>query len=438
MRMQIGGNNGQSSKEGMVIRVSGYVEEGTQVGVCGKNVLTGVDVTVWLTDTGACAENKRRKSIKNLRDSFKMGSVRYKLEVGGMVHFKGCFANRNKPNNYISTWANVLGYNAESASESVMYMKHCFVRLFVPKEGDTYKPFGYVSKFLSKNLVAKDMSELSGQIEQARNDINNCTLLVRYLDSNGQVIGFLGIDANKRYYKEESREYTPSEYGANCIELISAELSKYADVNSVNILVATTWSISREQLLSDTNSKLKYWEWLSSHFFEDTREGDNTYRDFFCREAFGKLSDPSEKQIFMNNINFVGKDNEVVTYDPVLLGGLTYAGQDPAPVQPESSTSKEKEEGRAVESAPQKDVAETTAETVSAPTAETVEHKAQTETEQAPKVTKQADEEVRGEATVPQEQVKLKEVQKPEPIVQEQQSSDDYMDLAATIASGAF
>lgn len=72
------------------------------------NALTGEEVTVWLTDTGACAENKRRKSLKNLRDSYKMGNVRYKLEPGGLVHFKGCFAKKDSPKNYISTWANVV------------------------------------------------------------------------------------------------------------------------------------------------------------------------------------------------------------------------------------------------------------------------------------------------------------------------------------------
>lgn len=358
MRMQIGGNNGQGSKkEGIVVRVTGFVEQGSQVGVSGKNALTGEEVTVWLTDTGACAENKRRKTLKNLRDSFKMGPNRYKLEAGGLVHFKGCFAKKDSPNNYISTWANVLGYNAQAVKDYVAYIKNCFVNVVEPRDGDTWPPFGYVTSFQSRYIISENIQDLESQIAEVRTEINNCTLLVRFLDQYGRVIGFKNIDSTKRYNKEKGCEFTPDEYGVNCVALIEDQLSNYNDVAAVNILVGKTWSISREGLLAEGNNKLKYWTWIAEHFYKDTREGDNTYRDFFCRDAFGKLSDPLESQIFMNNLHFPGTDEGCYTADPVLLGGLTYAGQAAEPPKAETSTqSKSVEkpgaEGRAVEEPP--------------------------------------------------------------------------------------
>ena len=189
MRMQIGGNNGQASKkEGIVVRVLGFKEQGSQVGVTGKNALTGNEVTVWLTDSGACAENKRRKTLKELRDSFRMGSVRYKLEPGGLVHFKGCFAKKDSPDNYISTWANVLGYNAQSVKESVVYIKNAFVRFFEPKEEDTWKPFGYVSSFQDRYLIGENIQELAGKIAEIKS--HNQQLYLARSFSRSQRTGF--------------------------------------------------------------------------------------------------------------------------------------------------------------------------------------------------------------------------------------------------------
>ena len=174
-------------------------------------------------------------------------------------------------------------------------------------------------KFSKQHILSgKSIEELGGKIAEARAAISNCTLLVRFLDRNGQVLGFLEIGSTKRFDKENGCEFTPEAYGANCVALIEEQLSNYNDVNSVNILVAKTWSISREGLLSEGSNKIAYWSWVASHFYKDEQDGDNTYRDFFCRDAFGKLSDPSEKQVFVNNINFVGQEGNIVTADPVL------------------------------------------------------------------------------------------------------------------------
>lgn len=441
MRMQIGGNNGQTSKkEGIVVRVLGFNEQGSQVGVTGKNALTGNEVTVWLTDSGICAENKRRKSLKELRDSFKMGRVKYKLEPGGLVHFKGCFAKKDSPDNYISTWANVLGYNAQSVKESVVYIKNAFVRFFKPKEEDTWKPFGYATSFQDKYIVGENIQELAGQIAETRASISNCTLLVRFLDHNGQVLGFLEIGSTKRFDKEKGYEFTPEEYGASCVALIEEQLSNYNDVSSVNILVAKTWSVSREGLLAEGNKKIAYWSWIASHFYKDVHDGENTYRDFFCRDAFGKLSDPSEKQIFINNLHFTGQDGNAVTADPVLLGGLTYAGQEIAPpktetsVQPKSVVEPEKKEtvtepkGRAVEESPKapEESPKTDMKDAGHPLGQkeegrAVENSSSEKTQQQEKV----QEPVKQALTQPVEQSK--------PV-----TSDDYMDFESALAAGAF
>lgn len=446
MRMQIGGNIGQSSKkEGIVVRVKGFEEQGSQVGILGVNALTGEEVTVWLTDSGACADNKGRKTLKQLRDSFKMGSVRYKLEAGGLVHFKGCFPKKDSPKNYISTWANVLGYNAQSAKDSVVYIKNCFVRMFEPKDGDTWKPFGYVSSFQNRYIVGKNIQELQGQIAETRAEINNCTFLVRYLDRNSQVLGYLEIGSNKRFDKEKGCEFSPEDYGANCVALIEEQLANYNDVESVNILVAKTWSISREGLLSENNNKVKYWSWLASHFYKDIQEGENTYRDFFCRDAFGKLSDPFESQVFMNNLHFPWADEDVVTADPLLLGGLTYVGQEiNAPkteTSPENESSGEpKREGRAVEEPvkvePQADksveVSQKVEEQVAmVPEEEPVEENLEIDpagrvVEKSPKAELQKQEKIQE----PSRQMSIP----PAASV----PSDDYMDFEAALASGAF
>ena len=177
-------------------------------------------------------------------------------------------------------------------------------------------------------------------------------------------MGFLEIGSTKRFDKEKGCEFTPEEYGANCVALIEEQLANYNDVSSVNILVAKTWSVSREGLLAEGSNKIVYWSWVASHFYKDEQDGENTYRDFFCRDAFGKLSDPSERQIFVNNLHFSGQDGNVATADPVLLGGLTYAGQEILPpktetsVQPKSIVEPEKKEtviepeGKAVEESP--------------------------------------------------------------------------------------
>lgn len=448
MRMQIGGNIGQASKkEGIVVRVFGFEEQGSQVGVSGKNALTGEEITIWLTDSGACADNKGRKPLKNLRDGFKMGSVKYKLEVGGLVHFKGCFPKKDSPKNYISTWANVLGYNAQSAKDSVLYVKNCFVRMFEPKEGNTWKPFGYVSSFQNKYIVGQNIQELEGQIAETRAEINNCTLLVRYLDHNSQVIGFLEIGSNKRFDKDKGCEFSPADYGANCVALIEEQLSNYNDVAAVNILVAKTWSISREGLLSERNNKVKYWSWLASHFYKDIQEGENTYRDFFCRDAFGKLSDPSESQVFMNNLHFPWADSDIVPADPVLLGGLTYAGQEILPPKTETSAQPE----NVVE--PEKN------ETVTEPEGRAVEELPKGK-EEPPKVTsevqetagKQAEEGIvidpegrvveESPKVEPQQQAKVQEPVQ-QRLTQPAENttsvpSDDYMNFEAALAAGSF
>ena len=350
MRVQIGGSAGNNSKEGIVVRVLDFKEEGAQVGVVGVNALTGQEITVWLTDVGVYAENKNRKSIKQLRDSFKMGKDRYKLEPKGLVHFKGCFEKKNCPNNYISTWANVLGYDEQSVKETVLYIKNCFVRFFTPTEEDTWKPFGYITSFQNSHIVGENIQELGSKITETRANIFNCTLLVRFLDHNNQVLGYFEIGSNKRFDKKEGREYTPEEYGANCVTLIEEQLANYNDVSSVNILVAKTWSISREGLFQEGSTKVEFWKWVATHFYKDVRDEKEAYRDYFCRDAFAKLSDPREKQVFVNNLLFPGKDDEVVTADPVLLGGLTYAGQEVLPsktedpVQPKSIAEQVKEE----------------------------------------------------------------------------------------------
>jgi len=432
MRMQIGGNSGHANKkQGLVVRVSGFVEQGEQVGVCGKE-FSGEEVTVWLTDAGICASNKSRKSLKNLRDSFKMGNTRHKLEVGGLVHFNRCFVKKNCPNNYISTWANVLGYNAQSVTDTVVYIKNCFVRFFEPKQEDTWKPFGFVSSYQNKIIAGQNIQELQSQIAETKSEINNCTLLVRYLDHNGQVIGFLEIGSVKRFNKEKGCEYSPAEYGANCVTLIEEQLSSYSDVDSVNILVAKTWSISREGLLAEGKNRINFWSFAASHFYKDVKEGENTYRDFFCRDAFGKLSDPSESQVFMNSLSFQGADEDAITADPVLLGGLTYAGQEiPTPKTETSTQSKNAKESMGEDRAvgPEIKVVEKT------PELQKEKPKDEPQAQSIADVSVEEGIEIDPKGRV----VKKSPEVKPQPQkVKESVPSDDYMNFEQALADGAF
>lgn len=333
----------QEDKPGYVIRVTGYIEKDGEIGCKGINLLNGKEQTFWLTTEGVLSENKRRKSIQQMRDGYVIGRDFYKLIVGGRIHFKGCFRRQDfGDENYFSTWPNPIGYDKEAVSNNTGFSFGAFLQFVVPNS-ETTKPYGYMTIYpKDKILETNDLEEIRAKIENQREKNKFCTFMVRYINYDRELLGFHIIGANARFCKKASSDYPAQDYADNCIATIEEKGREYPDSTAYSIVFCTTYSITKEGTKSKADSRVNYWNWVASNFYDEVEMDGETVRDYYARELFYKLSDYRMNKGFVSDVYLTNTKATAAKIDPSLIGGLKVRGQGgQKPVQPQRVEKKE-------------------------------------------------------------------------------------------------
>lgn len=317
----------QASGDGinLPVKVTGFVEDGGQVGVVGE-ALAGIDkgreVSLFLTTTGHNAQNESRMPISKLRDGFKIGRDKYRLVPGGVVSFKGAFPK--EPGQYIGLWPNVLAYNAQDAGQYVRHMDNAVVRLF-EKDG---KHFGYALDLKGgEHFAARTGGELVDGVKAfaaraAASDAKPSTaFLLRYLDGAGAVLNYALV--TNTYTKDNGnwRNMSPDETAALIAEVAGEAKEGGTDYKAIDVLPAERLSLSPKSLQGDENGKsnLAYFQGLEQAFNKHLEGGD---LEICAKETFAKMG--GEHGEFVARIDPVFSRADGA--DPVLIGGLSYAG----------------------------------------------------------------------------------------------------------------
>lgn len=330
MRVKIKSGNNQGY-QAIIIDVTGFEENDNEIGAAGINVLTHEKVVVWLTTQGKAADNSNRNSIRKMRDGFKVGRNPYKLVKGGRVLFKNAFPLNDREGHYMSTWANVLGYNADDVKNYSFYSDAALLRIAQSPTND-FKPFGILTMFFTSPksfLIGNKAEDVVGRALKCREHFRTPSFLVRLLNPKGYVTGFVELDRRANWNSDEGRPRTAEEYKEVFVSTINQALADYARGTTLNIVPATNNSITTKDLTSNDESenKLQYWLGLEKHFYKEIEADGEVYKDLHCKEVFGKMSDEINGERFINNVWPVNTNHEAPTIDPLLIGGLKYSGQ---------------------------------------------------------------------------------------------------------------
>lgn len=317
MRVQKKASSGQQQAVNVPVLVTGFVEDNGQVGIKGTTIPEGKDVEVFLSTTGKNAENQNRPDLKKLRDGFKIGRTPYQLVPGGVVMFKGAFT-LGDTNKMISTWPNVLGYNADDVKKYVGITQVGMLQMSHP---NTSKPWGSFFAFepaADKHLVGKTPVAVAAGIEAKATATNKPAFMVRLLDSNNQVVAYQLF--SHFYIKDESRGMTPAEIAKNVCSQVAEMQAKFALPTTVNIVPADYYKVSPKSLTADEQGKSQLPTFLAAAkaFQQVCDDGEI---DLVAKAAWIKLG--GDHNEFVNGVYPLEPFGPGVS--PVLLGGLEYS-----------------------------------------------------------------------------------------------------------------
>lgn len=316
-------SNGEKKSWGnLPVRVTGFVEKDGAVGVKGVNLNqdSGEEVSVFLTDRGKAAETPNRPSLEKLKEGFKIGRNKYRLEEGGIMSFKAAFPTNKEKTSYMAQWPNVLAYNAQDAKSYVGHANHALLDL----RENNGRHYGTVFSFNpreDKHIKGQSGSDIKDQVEEvAQNSVIPPAFLVRFCDNEGQVVDYQMIV--KQYNKDEDRPMNAEEMGEYLASYVDyAQNEKFEGQNlNVNVLPAQRYIVSPKSLNVEEGEKssLDFFKNVKKSFVKELENGEI---DIVAKEAWMKLGGDNGE--FVNSIHVNEPFGEGV--DPVLIGGLRYA-----------------------------------------------------------------------------------------------------------------
>jgi hypothetical protein len=299
------------------VRVEGFVQKDNAFGVKGIDLRNNKPVTVFLSTEGKAAENAQRKSIQSLKDGFKIGRNTFTLEPGGIVSFKGAFSGRD--GDYISTWANVLAFNASDAEQYVRQSDAAMLRMYEKKgvhRGTVYiyeaDPAAHIT-----GASAEELREgLAGAVESTTPGAKP-GFLIRALDKEGNVVGF--EQKSKYYHTAQERPMTPSEI-AEVIADAAEGLKQTTGAASLNIVPIDQIMVSAESLKADDKGRSQLGAFQGAEKAYVLPQEDGSI-ELCCKHSYMKLG--GDQNQFVNGI--YATDPYGPGDDPVLLGGLSYS-----------------------------------------------------------------------------------------------------------------
>lgn len=297
------------------VLITERVEENGRVGAKGKNLLDGSEVVVFLTERGKSAENPNRNSLEKLFDQgFKTGRTPYKLVPGGLVSFKHAFPNGGE-GRYLSSWANVLGYN-EADAKRFGRRSLATLRMF-EKNGKHSGVLFVYEKDPQRHIRGANADAVQEALVKAAAEYRSPSFLIRLVDESGQVVEYDQI--SKSYNKEASRAMTPEEIAAHVTEKIKA-MQEATPGASLNIMPARRYTVSPAGLTVDEKGKsqVSHFQTAAKAYVEELENGEV---ELYCKDTFYKIGG--------DNLEFVNAvfptDPFGPGQDPVLMGNLKYA-----------------------------------------------------------------------------------------------------------------
>jgi len=306
MRLSTGSKNANQKQNilNVPVRVMEFVEKNGQVGVKGQNLLSGEDITVFLTTIGKNAENESRPTIAVLREE-------EGLDVGGLMSFRQCWQPKGS-SHHISAWPNMMARNKEDAKAKLGHSRAAMLQLG-EKDG---KPYGTMYTFLDNpklHIRGANSGAIKEGVAQITSKLRKPSFLIRIIDDNKQVVTYNLF--NKQWNTEAGRRMDGNEIASVLAQTVDKLQEKVS--GTVDIVPADRFTVTTKGL-SGKKSRFSHFAALQKSYLEEDTNGDV---ELFCKDTYFRVG--GVDNTFVNDlypIDPYGKGQ-----DPALLGGHSYS-----------------------------------------------------------------------------------------------------------------
>lgn len=301
------------------IRVTGYEENRGrgQVFVKGISLETGEELIAGLSDT----DNKKRPSLAQLRDGYKVKGNVKKLEPGGILVLDKAIRQEGQ-NIFMARWPSVMAYNNEEAQQGKVA-----TAMFTLNVGQTPngRRYGYAIKHapdVRHFINGKTAEDLRGGIESFASKVARPTFTVRAFKDNGkeqpkEVIAICKMESHF-WNRDEKRKKTPQEIANGVVETVQKMQEVYPNT-TLSVVPGMRYQIST--FILDDDRKFELLQKVARCFRDKKDESMQV-----AKKCCVKLS--QDDHSFINDIKVIQPYSPGIA--PAYMAGLVPA-QDEAP-----------------------------------------------------------------------------------------------------------
>lgn len=223
------------------LRVTGYLEDKQgEVFVKGISLESGEEIVARLEAT----ENKKRPSLAQLRDGYKVKGNTVVLKPGGILVLDRAYRPEGQKT-FVARWPSVMAYTAADAANGMT------TGMFALKVGkkQTGDPYGYALKYapeVKHFITGKTAEDLRQGIEAFATKVFCSAFTVRALKDSGdaqtqEVVADGSMVSN--WNKNENRVKTPQEM-ASAVVALAKKIQEHYPNTTLSVVPALAYSIT--------------------------------------------------------------------------------------------------------------------------------------------------------------------------------------------------